>query len=254
MLFETRDSIFPVLRFEFVSDRPIAVDTLQDGEYLGSGFFLDTSSPTVAFVTARHVVDVRLAPNQRIGIGSLKTNGIYWWDYFEQHKNVDIAVAYIEKKSLPANFKPLKIFLPDQILPLGTPVVAFGFPLSEKHQMLGGKIEFRIVETCFKGHIAAIYDKDDLEGVDGAFSVNYALSFECPHGLSGAPLLLFRGDEVLVAGVIYKNKSTYYLVDEEVKTEKDGRVEKESVYKIYHFGIASGLRELADDRDFVRRP
>ena len=67
--------------------------------------------------------------------------------------------------------------------------------------------------------------------MDGAFSVNYALSFESPNGLSGAPLLLLRGDKVLVGGLIYKNKSTYFLIDQETTTDKEGRIEKEISYR-----------------------
>jgi len=251
-MFDTRGSIFPVLRHDFARDKPITVDTWRDAEYLGTGFFVDTSSPTVAFVTAKHVVDVSLGPHQRIGIGSVETNGIYWWDYFEHHKTADIAVAYIERQSLPEWIKPLRLIPPGQTPPLGTEVVAFGFPLSEKRQTVDGKKVFRIVETCFRGYIAAIYDKDSLDGMDGAFSVNYALSFESPNGLSGAPLLLLRGDKVLVGGLIYKNKSTYFLIDQETTTDKKGRIEKEISYRVYHFALASGLKELADDCDFVR--
>jgi hypothetical protein len=252
MMFDTRASIFPVLRHDFVTDKPIAVDAWRDGEYLGTGFFVDTSSPTVAFVTAGHVVDVPLRPHQRIGIGSIETNGIYWWDYFERHRTADLAVAYIERKSLPEWIKPLKLFPPDQTLHLGTEVVVFGFPLTEKRQTVDGKKEFRIVETCFRGYIAAIYDKDNLDRMDGAFSVNYALSFESPSGLSGAPLLLHRGDKVLVGGLTYKNKSTYFLIDQETTTDKEGKIEKEISYRVYHSALAGGLKELADDRDFAR--
>jgi len=241
-----------VLRHDFAMDKPIAVGTWRDGEYLGTGFFVETSSSTVAFVTAKHVVDVPLGVHQRIGIGSIEMNGIYWWDYFERHRTADIAVAYIERQSLPEWIKPLKLISPNQTLLLGTEVVAFGFPLSEKRQTVDGKKEFRIVETCFRGYIAAIYDKNSLDGMEGAFSVNYALSFESPNGLSGAPLLLHRGEKVLVGGLIYKNKSTYFLIDQEMKTDKEGRIEKETSYKVYHFALASSLKELIDDRDFIR--
>ena len=67
-LFDTRSCIFPVFLLTFKSDLEINVDGVKDGLYLGAGFFMEVGS-SVAFVTARHVVDISVEQHQRIGIG-----------------------------------------------------------------------------------------------------------------------------------------------------------------------------------------
>ncbi len=77
-----------------------------------------------------------------------------------------------------------------------------------------------------------------------AHELNYSLDFECPHGLSGAPLLVPVGDTLAVAGVVYGNTKTQFLLDEfvEVKGEREERHEQ---YEVYHFGLATGVADLA---------
>ena len=53
------------------------------------------------------------------------------------------------------------------------------------------------------------------------------------------------GDVVVVGGVIYGDRKTEYLLDEfeEITGEKKERYEH---YKVYHFGLATGIADLRD--------
>lgn len=180
--------------------------------------------------------------NQRIGIGCLHNNGKYWWDYFEFHKSADLAFSVFDQKRIPDFVNPLFGLNPDEILSLGTFVCAFGFPLTESSRNMNGKTDLIINEVFFSGYIPSIYDKMFLKDIPMAFSTNYALSFECFKGLSGTPLLVIKNGTVHVCGMIYGNKTIQYLIEEIYESES----EREKLYKVYHLGLASTLKELGE--------
>jgi hypothetical protein len=92
MHLDTRGSISPILRFEFETGKELAAANIRDAHYLGTGFCLAGSPSLHIFATARHVVDMPLKTNQRIGIGRLVGEGTFWWDYWEFHRSADLAL------------------------------------------------------------------------------------------------------------------------------------------------------------------
>ena len=249
MILNTRQSIFPVILIDFEKDGEFKVDKIRGGKFLGTGFFINNGKLSI-FVTARHVVDFQLKKNQKIGIGDINENGKYWWDYFEFHTASDLAISVIEF-GLPPFVSPLMIANPHEKLSIGTAVFSFGFPLSESLSESGKSI-LRINEIFFSGYISTIYDKSALDIVHRPFITNYALSFDCPNGLSGAPLLVAKNDNPYVAGMIYGNNKIQYLVDEVIEIEDEKQIYKEQNYKMTYFGLSSGLEELLNGEDFSK--
>lgn len=249
MIFESRKSIFPVILIDFENDHEFEVNKIRGGKFLGTGFFLNNGKSNI-FVTARHVVDIKLKKNQKIGIGDLDENGKYWWDYFEFHKTSDIAISLIEF-GLPSFVTPLNTINPKESLYMGTNICTFGFPLSESHTE-EGKSVLKINEVFFSGYISSVLAQADLEDIPRAFTTNYALSFDCPNGLSGAPLLIKTDKMVYVAGLIYGTKKIQYLLDEIIELEEENEKYKEHNYKVTHWGLSSGLQELIDGNDFIK--
>jgi hypothetical protein len=159
----------------------------------------------------------------------------------EFHKSADLAFARFERQSLPDFIRPLVPFRGEEILLHGTPVSAFGFPLTSKRLGNNGSKQYITVnEVFFSGYISSIYDKEHLRDlVDQPFDQNYVLSFECPKGLSGAPLLLNHQGSIVAAGIVYGNQSISFLIDEYEETKSDGKTTRREIVKLYHFGLAS---------------
>ena len=243
---KTRSSIFPVLLLTFPSPSEIAVGKVKDGVYLGTGFF--ARFPTfVAFITARHVVEIRVEPHQRIGIASLSDDGKYWWESFEHHHTADLAFARFQPDQLRSFVRPLPILPDPPVLERGTPVHTFGFPFTTRSPAPDGKVAMTIEELFFSGYIATHYDRDLLvSSLQYPFGVNYALSFEVPAGLSGAPLLVVSGGAPHVCGLVYANRSIHMQVEEYEETDTPGGpIVKTRVVRAHHLGLASSIAEIA---------
>lgn len=173
----------------------------------------------------------------------------YWLQYYEFHRTADLAVAVVDRSSLPGSVRPLRSVKPNVVLDLGTDVATFGFPLTGRDRS-GDKTTIRVSEVFLKGHVASRYDPEALAGlVERPFAQNYALSFESPEGLSGAPLLIKpRDGEPAVCGVIYGNKTTQFLIHSRFEEEEaGGRVSREETYRMHHFGLASGMAEFGEE-------
>lgn len=237
--FATRNSIFPVMLFDFAVDKPVSLETMTDFTYLGTGFFLYLDT-CIAFITCRHVVDVVCRENQRIGIGALENNGKFWWDYMEYHGQADLAFARFEPSALMEFIHPLIPLRHEELLMLGSEVYSFGFPFTAKRiDSFTNRRSMQIHELFFSGHISTIYDRQYLEQETRfPFDDTYALSFECPMGLSGAPLLVTIENALYVAGVVYGNQSRQFTLDMYEQIDEAGKTTRHETAKLYHFGLA----------------
>lgn len=249
MKFETRKSIFPVLLLDLDGTQDSADRKVINGRFLGSGFFvqLTPEDKNIIFVTARHVVAHKLEAHQRIGIGCLYTKGYFWWNHFKLHNSADLAVAQVIRATMPEWIAPLPVFSPSETLELGTAVFSFGFPLSTSTRDVKGKFSIELNEVFYAGYISSIHDRQYLTNVFMPYKTNYSLSFECPKGLSGAPLMirsLQRGP--VVCGVVYGNRTTQYLIESREELQSGNVIERESSYRYYHFGLASSMAEFLD--------
>jgi hypothetical protein len=92
-------------------------------------------------------------------------------------------------------------------------VIAIGFPHAFDPS------EGSITSRGFKGHIVGSYRYSRL----AANPLCHELSFQAPRGLSGAPLLLLRQDEPIVAGVVVCNRAIEMEVYRDVEILDDGK-------------------------------
>jgi Trypsin-like peptidase domain len=240
-------AIFPVLRFDFESAEEIAAASIRDMTYLGTGFFLDLDS-CVAFVTARHVVEQSCNVDQRIGFGAPENTDRFWWDSFEYHPYSDLAYVRLDRNQLPGHVIPLKPLPTPTRLTLGASVSAFGHPFSYTRRDPNTFEKTAIFhKVFFSGYVVQQYVRKHLEDfVTRPFDYNYELSFECPNGLSGAPLLVDGGGSPVVAGIIYGNREHDMQLDYYDKVDRGGNTEQWQVWKLYHFGLASDNKELLE--------
>jgi hypothetical protein len=94
---------------------------------------------------------------------------------------------------------------------------------------------------AFRGHIVGEGAFQDLRGNPGI----YELSFHCPRGLSGAPLVSGRDDQQQLVGVVIGNKSTSMTVFRRTETEKEGATVRELIQdEVMHIGVAIKARSV----------
>lgn len=241
---DPRRCVFPVVLLKGEEVGP-GKFVKKDAGFLGSGFFV-AGTKSVAFVTARHVVDRKLADGERIGIANLADGSSHTWDGFELHDKADLAVARFPREKAPPFVSPLPAHFPR--LHRGNGVSSFGFPFSGARETRGGKVGITIEEIFYRGYVSTIYDREQLSPVVRyPFGTSYGLSFESPNGLSGAPLLVLVDGTFHAAGVVYENRTVEFQVDNYHETR--GEPEKEVlvvVNRVHNIGLAGALHEVAD--------
>lgn len=231
-------------------DHPAGGMLVKSARFLGSGFFVE-GKQSIAFVTARHVVDIDKAADEVIVVGNLSDNSKHSWDGFEFHSTADLAIARFKKDKAPTFARPLPLYT--KLLRRGQRAYSFGFPFSGAldHQP-PGKLVVTIEEFFMGGYVSNIYSASELGAtVQRPFSTNYALDFASPGGLSGAPLLFDSGEADVVAGIMYWNQDTSLLVDEYVeKGDGSSTSSTVSVKRVYQFGLAGTILDLGELLDF----
>lgn len=237
-----RRSVFPVLRFHR-SSSPEEELRSRNADFLGTGFFVDHADHIV-FVTARHVVDVD-AGDGAVGIGDLEDNSKHAWGGFDYHPTADLAIAAFAREKAPTFAVPLQLYGPS--LDLGAAVESYGFPFSGEKREEGGHSKVRIEEIYFRGHVQTEWLSQDLAAlVPRPFVRSYALSFACPAGLSGGPLLVDDGHgRRLVAGVVYGNRTIDFPVRSSEEVSEGGSVTRvHEIVDRHRLGLASDLQDL----------
>lgn len=118
----------------------------------------------------------------------------------------------------------LKMF--DDVFTIGFP---FGFrPDKNEFSMRG-----------YKGHVVSTTYIEQYPGI------HYELSFSCPRGISGAPLM--SPENGVFVGVIIGNKSTEIEVYRETETEDDGKVRNSYLkYEGIEYGLAISIDSVRD--------
>jgi hypothetical protein len=155
-----------------------------------------------------------------------------------------LAIAIFLREKAPTFATPM--VLGPERLELGDPAASYGFPFSGAKHQEGGRNLVRIEKMFFRGHVRTNWGGADFDGlVPRPFGVNYGLSFACPSGLSGAPLLAARDDGGLsVAGIVYGNRIVEFQLRAYEEVLRDGAVERNRELDAHHFGLASDLTEL----------
>lgn len=174
------------------------------------------------FITAAHVVD-QTANHQR-EIGCFENEVLVGVPVraVETFHDIDVAILHAPDVSGAQPF-PWSESTPNRL----EDVFAAGYPFAFDNRSMN------LTARAFGGHIVATQDCQELPGKPSAIE----LSFQCPRGLSGAPVVT-RGREPCIIGLVVGNQSTQMNVftDKEVITE--GNVTIVERYEAMNIGIA----------------
>ncbi|MBD3382466.1 MAG: hypothetical protein GF404_09745 [candidate division Zixibacteria bacterium] len=226
---------------------PVFIRKEENGDhkllFTGTGFFIEINSQLI-FITASHV---------GIQFGREKRDQLIVVEYVGNKKGAerilkgisfinskyDISAYVIDSKDLekfkekPRGFKVLL----SELRPLEQ-VFTFGFPFTQMEENVA-----RIRPIYQIGYInRIIFQEEIIKLVNKCFEKNYQLDFPSFPGISGAPLLVRRGIDMFVGGMIYGKLQTSYLtgpieMEEEHLLEKN-LVTRHEVRNQYEFGLA----------------
>src|SRR6266542_1349729 len=191
------------------------------------------------FLTARHVVEsVRESGGQLM----LGRPNLARGDFFAFPASVSADWPGVDLTALHApgmNLAPLT--WDAQTLPLFTRVRSVGFPMAFDTETIPPRVIFRALEGIVSGL--------KTHRLLSATPWIYETSFQCPRGLSGAPLL--RGETTSVVGCVIGNSQSFMEVsstEEEVYDSDSGgvRIERERRVEGIYFGIAVCARVIMD--------
>jgi hypothetical protein len=231
--------------YSFEGD-PEQPGTLRDAIYCGVGFFARRKNWS-AFVTVSHVVPEKLKSNERIGIADIRRKQPFWFEEVLRHPVADLACFPVPIAEVPEGMQTLPILENLSALPQGTSVGSYGFPFTDRRPPEQGGPLIYFSSVYYSGYIAAAWNQEYLFecGIRSAFQVNYGLSFDCPGGLSGAPLFAAFGGTMYACGLVYGNWRTEQTLEEFVEEYQDERrTERVRINRVVRFGMASGVEEL----------
>lgn len=187
------------------------------------------------FITAGHTVKNALEENV-FGIAQLKIPGKFWnfIPVVDHYIIEDLDLAIIKTNTL--KFEPIAVKIDPGPLSLLDSIWTGGFPHGYDRSNI------RIVNRALKGSIVSAGPLMAFPSMPQS----YELSFNCPIGISGAPILSTcpRGKEC-VFGYIVGNSQVDLIVNE--YTEKETSTGKEKIYKQMNttqFGIAISTSEV----------
>jgi hypothetical protein len=112
-------------------------------------------------------------------------------------------------------------------LPMAAPVLSVGFPYALNRDLKSLSLR------AFRGHVVAATSSSALPARPRV----YELQFQCPRGLSGAPLV-FESSRLMNAGVIVGNATTQMLVLSDKEVLAEGSTTIVERYEMLQLGIA----------------
>jgi hypothetical protein len=182
-----------------VAARAPGTNNFSRPDFFGTAFAV---APDI-FLTAAHVWHAAAAHGEPCICGSISGNplGAAFVDRFELHDGIDIAI--IKTKTKPKVIILRNWF--DGRLQLLSDVGTFGYPhaITFDHDK---QDRWNFLFRAFKGYVIATRENDRLAERPAAYEV----SVPFPLGLSGAPILVTRGNQMLVAGVVLGIAEIHY--------------------------------------------
>jgi len=182
-----------------------------------------TAGHVIENASAHHSCDIALVEN-----GQWAATKIAEYEIFDDY---DIAIFRANvpgAKAIKWSFRELSML--DQVITCGYP-----YALELQHA--------RLIVRAFKGEVVCTNAWPDIKGKPKI----YELSFQCPRGLSGAPLLAASESETMVvAGVIFGNRMTEMTVySEKEEIKEDGRTSEFIKVEALHLGMAIQAETIA---------
>jgi len=244
--FNYSKTIFPLLFVETdENDQPVTIN------YIGTCFFTAIAN-FPCLITAKHVLE---------GCREIRGHFYIATKYGAQdalkiiggvviNKHFDIGAIIIDPSYYSQHkdeFSPIDIL--EKELELGTDVVTFGYPGSmpvKTETKWKSLSEITIDQGVFKGYVQNIVDEKE----QGGSQKTYMLNFPGKEGLSGAPLLIQKDDNIYCTGVIFKEKITQEkYTSTEIETEI-GKVEL-PIYRITSLALAWSFEHLKEFREML---
>lgn len=225
-IIDINEYFLPVVAATKHNNNFIIIGVFGTASYIGNGFF----------ITAGHTIK-NAAEIESFGIGYAGKNEKAWkflpkvdYEYFE---DIDLAIIKCNIESI--GFKIIKVAKEYKFALLDN-VYSCGFPHAyDKHNKT-------LRTRALKGYIVSAGKFFELKSpING-----YELSFNCPRGISGAPLMLKNKEKVpIVIGYIIGNTISEILVYQEREKNSDGY--ETTVYEkmeTTRFGLAVSVKEL----------
>ena len=202
----------------------------KDGEALLVSQVFGTAFPIGGdfWLTAAHVL--RGASNEAVAGLGFVVNKEWLAVFVERHEmNESHDIAVFEAKQIEGS--PLRWAAEE--LAMSTEVLSVGFPYALTPDLPSVSIR------AFRGSITAAATTTKIPGRPRA----YELQFQCPRGLSGAPLL-HESRELCIVGVIVGNAATEMLVLSDKELIADGSTTIVERYEMLQLGIAVQVSSL----------
>lgn len=225
MIFDIHKSIFPIFGGGQESDESSSIELFGSASYIGDSFFI-TAGHTIKNATEKG--------GCRIGIKSASSNeiNIEYIKDFELFEEIDISIFSISAS--PKGILPFPIKM--QPLNMLDDIIAVGYPHGFDNQT--GLLRPRSLKGYIvnQGPLFVFPNKPNA----------YELSFQCPKGLSGAPILILDHElETYISyGYIVGNTNTEIIVFKEKEVINDGKEITYEKSESTKFGIAIQASEL----------
>lgn len=202
-----------------------------DQAFLGSCFIYRYPGKVL---TAHHCI--RNNESGELGVvfpGSRAKNHIFSVLESTRHPTADVAALTIEPPNEREITWPLTGVFDDS--GFGLDVCCFGFP----QEWVAGVA--RPLPRMFKGHVQRLFENRSHLGYR---YVAAELSFTCPAGLSGSPIInpQFQGR---LYGIVTENVRTSTEVESVLEVDDNGERFKESFHRILSYGVALWLPQIA---------
>jgi len=194
--------------------------------FQGTGFLI---APGL-FVTCWHCIEAVLPDDGAYAV-ALKTPDYGYTTYVlrdisRDANGTDLATARVDLDPV------LPLTLTDEPLPIGSDVLSYGYPYTDRELSQAGQLDFTLNDRYLQGYITRVFYFSHRQYGEVP---SYELDMPTPEGLSGAPLIK-RGSHHVV-GVIYGT-------NEVATVEHRGRVDPKSgehtldTERIVSFGLA----------------
>lgn len=213
---------------EYVLPLVIGVEPMKPTVVEGTAFGIGDG----CFVTAAHCLGEG-AKSGWMAVGTTDGKRIRAWNItaYELVHAYDFAVFRADVEV------PVKCFswYPGE-LPMASSVRTAGYPyaLDSERERMGIR--------AFVGHVVSATTFGRL----ASDPPSYELSFQCPRGLSGAPLLTRHGDSMLTTGMVIGNQRTEMLIFSERESVSEVKEVVTERFEALQLGIALQCRALLD--------
>jgi len=219
------DFIFPLVGLEKDKES----DVLEKKEIFGTAFYILEGY----FITAGHVV--QNANNcEKAGVGYMigERYRINFLTDYEIFEDIDLAIIRVEHVIPTTKAIRWNLEYPNLL----TDIMAIGYPYGLN------RADRTIKTRAFKGHIISVSKFMRLKNNP----ISLELSFQCPRGLSGAPVINVNTESII--GIVIGNEQTEMEVLREKEVISSEKVETYIKSEVFSYGIAITINELVKQK------